>query len=480
MVIILEKIKSRWRFGRTQYRYAVIYIIITLVFLVILNVYCAQVCQRIIFQGKETTTISKLLFVAEELGKLDSLSVSSVSDAVESISSLNINCITVTDQDGTVIFCSDGCFVVDEAVGSSYLFQAMEGYDVFAWSYGGGVIRTEAAVPVISNGVTVGCVYSMETDTAQGALIASLQSTIMIITCVLELVVIAFSLMFAKIASGRMQSIMDSIRIVQEGDFTHKLAIDGHDEYTVLASEFNDLTARLHSSEQTRRQFVSDASHELKTPLASIKLLADSIVQNDMDLQTTREFAQDIGNEAERLNRMSEKLLALSRGDDPGPQISAVVDMASTIERVVNMLSPLARSHGVTIQTELDQGVQALIQEDDLYQIVFNLAENGIKYNAPGGMLTLRLGRRQDLSVLTVQDTGCGIPEESLPHIFERFYRVDKARSRASGGSGLGLSIVHSMVQRNHGSIQVASTLGAGTTFTVTFPDPSEEKGETV
>ena len=119
---------------------------------------------------------------------------------------------------------------------------------------------------------------------------------------------------------------------------------------------------------------------------------------------------------------------------------------------------------------ELDEDTPVLILEDDLYQIVFNLMENGIKYNLPGGTLTVHLGRQEDNAVLTVSDTGMGIPEDALAHIFERFYRVDKARSRKSGGSGLGLAIVRTIVQRNRGEISVSSTVGKGSVFTVTFP----------
>lgn len=112
-----------------------------------------------------------------------------------------------------------------------------------------------------------------------------------------------------------------------------------------------------------------------------------------------------------------------------------------------------------------------------MYQIAFNLVENGIKYNTPGGKLTVRLFKDEDNAVLQVQDTGVGIPEDALGHVFERFYRVDKARSRSSGGSGLGLAIVRNMVERNQGQIGVESTVGQGSTFTVTFPtfDPEED-----
>ena len=130
----------------------------------------------------------------------------------------------------------------------------------------------------------------------------------------------------------------------------------------------------------------------------------------------------------------------------------------------------MAANNNIRIITDLTDDCPILILEDDLYQIIFNLVENGIKYNMKDGSLTISVHRQDDNAVLQITDTGVGIPEDSLGHIFERFYRVDKARSRKSGGSGLGLAIVRIIVERNRGQIQVASTVGQGTTFTVTFP----------
>jgi signal transduction histidine kinase len=249
------------------------------------------------------------------------------------------------------------------------------------------------------------------------------------------------------------------------------LTLDGNDELTMFGDEFNDLTRRLRDSEEKRRQFVSDASHELKTPLASIKLLTDSILQNEMDPETTREFVEDIGNEAERLNRMTSKLLSLTKGEADSVITDAeIIQMAPTIQKVAKMLSSIAQETNVRIQLDLQKDSSVLVREDDLYQIAYNLVENGIKYNVPGGTLTISLLQESDLGILKVTDTGMGIPPESQQHVFERFYRVDKARSRQHGGSGLGLAIVHSMVERNGGEIQLESSLGKGTTFTVSFP----------
>ena len=151
--------------------------------------------------------------------------------------------------------------------------------------------------------------------------------------------------------------------------------------------------------------------------------------------------------------------------------LKRVLSLVLVVAMVMSfMLSASAAANKVTILRDVQQDSPVLILEDDLYEVLFNLVENGIKYNVPGGTLTIRLFRESDNAVIQVCDTGLGVPEDAIPHLFERFYRVDKARARKTGGSGLGLSIVRNMLERNNGSISVTSTLGKGTVFTVALP----------
>ncbi len=415
--------------------------------------------------------IEKCLLASSEISGLEIMNNTTVGRAVSDMGNIKVSHLIITDRNGIALYDS-----VEEnnAIGKYIILpevvQALQGNDVFSWNYHDGTMQSRAATPIISCGTIVGCVYMMEYDTEQGALIQNLQSNTFTITLTLEILVILFSLAFSRAFTQRLRKIMVSMRIIRSGDYSHRVKMGGNDELTVLGNEFNDLVKRLQISEEKRNNFVSDASHELKTPLASIKLLSDSILQNDMDLETVREFVGDIGCEADRLNRMSQKLLSLSRIESQADSDCEIVYIAPTVERVIRMLSTIATQKGIAVSTDLQDDSPILILEDDLYQIIFNLVENGIKYNVPGGTLVVSVHHQEDESVLTVRDTGIGIPEESLKHIFERFYRVDKARSRKSGGSGLGLSIVRNMVERNHGQIHVESAVGQGTTFTLTFP----------
>ena len=453
------------------------YVLITFFVLLFLNIYCFNASSELFYQNKKTAMLDKCQLAAEEISQLDVMNKDAISQVFDTLNTqddtaeagLKMTRIIVVDNMGHAIYDS-----TEQAVGSYCIFPeiitAMDGNDVFFWQYQDSAMLSRAAIPVTYYGSIVGCVYMTEHDTHQGALLHSLQVNVFQITLVLEIFVLLFSLAFYKAFSSRLSRIMESMRIIREGNYTHKVEMGGNDELTALGDEFNDLTERLQNSEQKRRRFVSDASHELKTPLASIKLLTDSILQNDMDPDTVREFVGDIGDEAERLNRMTAKLLSLTKVDSVTTEESEIIYMTPTIQRAVRRLSIIADQAGIDINLHLDEDSPVLIIEDDLYQIVYNLIENGIKYNSWGGSLSVRLRREDDNAILEVSDTGVGIPEDALPHIFERFYRVDKARSRASGGSGLGLAIVRAIVQRNRGEISVSSQPGAGSTFTVVFP----------
>ena len=453
----------------SQFQYAMTYALITLMVLMSLNIFSSEMSQRLFYQGKQRSMIERCQLASAEISALEVMNTSTITSALGQTENGSSSRLLVTDRTGAVLYDSIG-----ESVGSYALLpeilRSLEGNNVFTWHYHDGAMTSRATTPIANYGTIIGCIYISEYDTAQGALIKSLQTTVLRITIILEIALLCFALIFSKVYSRRLQKITGSLRIIQEGNFTHKVELGGKDELSLLGNEFNVLTERLHTSEQKRHRFVSDASHELKTPLASIKLLTDSILQNDMDMDTVREFVGDIGNEADRLIRTTSKLLSLTKVDSREESDSEIIYMAPTIRRVTRMLSPLAKDADISITLDLEEDAPVLILEDDLYQIVFNLMENGIKYNTPGGKLSAALSLRDDTVALIISDSGVGIPEDAVGHIFERFFRVDKARSRATGGSGLGLAIVRTIVNRNRGEIYVESALEKGTTFTVTFP----------
>jgi len=421
--------------------------------------------------------IERCHFAASEIKAIGVINRGTVEKAVKNMGSLRVERLIITDSDGIVIYDSlEEGSEVGKSIHLQEVVQALQKNDVFTSTFENGTIRSQAATPIMSYGTLLGCVYMTEYDAEQGALITSLQNNILTITVCLEIAIILFSLLISRTFSARIDNLIASMHIIREGDYSKPVKIEGHDEISVLGEEFNELRSRLEAMDATRRQFVSNASHELKTPLASIKLLSDSILQNDMEPETVREFVEDIGNEADRLNRMSQKLLSLSKADAKLLEPSEVIQISDTAQKVVRMLTPLAQIRNIRIALHVLNFCPILCNDDDLYQILFNLVENGIKYNRENGDLTITLNRIRNTAILKIKDEGMGIPEESLPHIFDRFYRVDKARSRSTGGSGLGLSIVRDLVEKHQGKITVESTIGVGSVFTLYFPVFDTEK----
>ena len=438
----------------SQLRYAAAYILITAAALFLLNLYASTTIRSVTFHAQADSLESKAQLLSNALLQLDELSAGRAAQAVNSMEELHTTRTVVTDAAGVAVYDS---LTTGNAEGKTLLFPelvtALEGSDVFFSRYADGAVESHAAVPLMRGGRTLGAVYLMSYDTDQGELIAALERNILRISFALEGGVVLFSLFFSAAFSRRMRAILDQVGRMREGDYSQQPA--------------------------RRRQFVSDASHELKTPLASIKLLSDSILQNEMDPETQREFIGDIGREADRLGRLTQKLLTLTKLDSSVEEEREILDAAPVVRKVVRMLLPLARLRGIGIDTTFEPDCSVMTVEDDLYQIVFNLTENAIKYNRQDGWVGVSVRRAGDQVELRVEDNGAGIPPESMEHIFERFYRVDKARSRAAGGAGLGLSIVHDMVERSYGTIAVQARPGGGTIFTVRFPHFDLEEDET-
>ncbi len=462
-----------------QTKYALTYLVVIAAVLVLLNTYPVLASQQMVFQSKQTSLQSQAAVIASALAGPDTLSEEGVGRVMEVLGDTGLSRVLVTDPSGVVLYDTSAA---SGSVGRYALMMevtsALWGNDAFRSDYSGGAFRSRAAVPVVYRGMTLGAVCVDEYDPGQGQLLVGIQQTLRSISLVIAALTVALSLVFSKALTRRIGRLLGAIRIVREGEYSHRVKLSGRDELSQLAGEFNDLTDRLQTTEEVRRRFVSDASHELKTPLASIRLLADSILQTEnIDRDTGREFVGDIGEEAERLQRITEKLLTLTRLDAAAPEETAVVDVGEVARRVEHMLEPLAQAGEVSLKLELEADVKVKATADDLYQIIFNLMENGVKYNRSGGWVKLSAYALGNRAVMTVDDTGVGIPQEDIEKIFDRFYRVDKARSRAAGGTGLGLSIVQDTARRYGGAVTAQRREPEGTRFTVTFPLYREEAG---
>ena len=234
----------------------------------------------------------------------------------------------------------------------------------------------------------------------------------------------------------------------------------------------HDVT-ELERLERVRKDFVANVSHELRTPLAAIRGYAETLLSGALyDQQNNRKFVEIIEAQATRLSNIASDLLSLSELEsDAGPILQPqTISVRAAVESAIRTVESTASVRGVRMQCGPIDDVKALGSELRLYQVLVNLLDNAVKFNRPDGEVSIQVRAIDGKVRIAISDTGIGIPSEDLPRIFERFYRVDKARSRAMGGTGLGLSIVRHVVEQMHGSIDVTSQLGEGSEFTVTLP----------
>lgn len=222
--------------------------------------------------------------------------------------------------------------------------------------------------------------------------------------------------------------------------------------------------------EALRRDFVANVSHELRTPMASIRAMAETLKDGALDDPSVADrFLGTIITEAERLTRISEDLLTLSDAESRPPE-RAEFSLTQLAELTIRRLEPQAQQSGITLTIQAPDDIRVWANRDQMEQVILNLVDNAVKYTPSGGTVTVSVTTENSNAVLTVTDTGIGILQEHLPRIFERFYRVDKARSRQSGGTGLGLSIVKNIVEAHGGRVEAQSEYNRGSVFRIEIP----------
>ena len=302
--------------------------------------------------------------------------------------------------------------------------------------------------------------------------ISSVQWQLISIFVLIALAALMLALFLSQILTKPITNLSRSMRKMGKGDLSVRVPEKGSGELRELAENYNTMAAQLERLDKTRNQFVSNASHELKTPLTTMKIMLETVMyQPDMPEELRREFMEDMNHEIDRLTGIVTDLLTLTRVDsDKSGMKQEPVNMSALTEEVIRLLAPAAEKRGQHLECSIDPGLQMMGDRARLNQILYNLTDNAIKYSPDGGRIFVSLHTEGEGLVWRVRDNGVGIPPEDQEHIFERFYRVDKARSRDTGGTGLGLSIVKQLVTMHGGEITVNSALNQGSEFKVVFP----------
>lgn len=304
------------------------------------------------------------------------------------------------------------------------------------------------------------------------SIIDVLNRNAMILGTLLTLIIVAIGIVISNVMIKPFEKVTQAINDVKEGYSNEMISVSDYAETIHIVDAFNQMLGRMRVLDDSRQEFVANVSHELKTPLTSMKVLADSLLaQPDAPAELYREFMEDIAAEIDRENQIITDLLALVKMDKTASDLNiASVNMNDLTELILKRLRPIARKKDVEVVFESKRTVVAEVDEVKLTLIISNLVENAIKYNKEHGWVKVVLDADHQNFTIEVSDSGMGIPENSLAHIYERFYRVDKSHSREIGGTGLGLAITKNAVLMHRGSIMVNSVEGEGTKFCVKIP----------
>jgi signal transduction histidine kinase len=308
-------------------------------------------------------------------------------------------------------------------------------------------------------------------DTLRESFMSAIDETILVAATLAFLSSLAISLFVARRIVGPIQQMMRASQRIAAGEYRDRVPVTGSDELAELARSFNRMAVMMEQTEQRRLELIGNVAHELRTPLSSIQVMIEGLVDGVLlaDPTTYADFQREI----KRLQRLVDDLQALSRVEagqialKPKPE-----DVTPLVQSAVDRLRPQFEDKGVALDLDLATNVPLIpVDADRMMQVLINLLGNALHYTPSGGRVFVRSEWQGDCIHIQIQDTGIGIAAEHLPHIFERFYRVDKSRSRAGGGSGIGLTIAKHLIEAHGGSISVTSPgPKQGSTFTIVIP----------
>lgn len=329
----------------------------------------------------------------------------------------------------------------------------------------------QVALPVEEKGVSRGAVFLAASLNPVYETLIAIRRLFLWATFGAMLFAGVLIVLFTRHLTEPIQKLTIAAQQLAEGQLDQHIPVHTHDEIGRLAQQFNIMAARVKEMNRRLTRFVADVSHELRTPLSSIHICLQTLQDYKMKPAEQKEFLEDINHETQRMIYLVEDLLEITRRQEVADKRENF-PLAGLLTEVINATHPRAERKGLRFFTEIPPDLpEFYLSVADLKRVCFNLLDNALKYTPSGGWVKLAAVQEKEGVLITVQDTGCGLPEEALPHIFERFYRVDKARSRHLGGTGLGLAICREIIEHYGGEIGVLeSREGAGSTFYFTLP----------
>ncbi len=386
---------------------------------------------------------------------------------LEGIELANSYNISILNKSGDLVYSSNERF-------SNLLYSSNEVLAILSGSTKSKKIYNDSLLtiymPIIKDKSSVGVV--IVSSNLENEILSGVKKETNMITLLLLIGLFVLTYIFYLILIKPIYRFRDKVAEVANGHEEEIIDENNYYEIYLIEENINKMLESINLVEESRQQFVADVSHELKTPLSSMKVLADALLsQENASKEMYDEFMEDISMEVDRENKIINDLLTMVSLDNKEIKLNyELVSINDLVEQVMRLLLPLAKKKNVNLEINSYRQVEAYIDETKIYLVIMNLIENAIKYNKDGGKVTISIDADFRNFTLKVIDTGIGIPNSQGDKIFERFFRVDKMRSRGSGGTGLGLSIVRKAIIMHGGEIECHSEEGVGTTFIVKLP----------
>lgn len=437
---------------------------------------------RVIISGYRSKTVEDLLIDVQEQcnllaadiasnGYLTNSNQQNINTELEQLAYIYSSRIIIIDSDFKIVKDSY-TFEEGRTLISPEVINAYKGNTTTRYFEDSGYVELAMPIYDVDNIKTIGVMSITITDTKSDTKAEYLNHLFTALIMIFLILAIIFALIISNILIKPLKRLNESIKNISNGSNEPKVEKRSLYEYNEISNSVNVMLDRITMLDQSRQEFVSNVSHELKTPMTSMKVLADSLLaQEEVPNEMYREFMQDIVQEVDRENQIISSLLTMVKLDKTNAEMNVTtVNVNELIELILKRLRPIAVQKNVELVLESFRPVAAEIDEVKFTLAITNLVENAIKYNIDNGWVHVSINADHKFFYVKVADSGIGIPNDSKEHIFERFYRVDKARSRETGGTGLGLAITRSVILMHKGTIKLYSKENEGTTFTVRIP----------
>lgn len=464
-------------FHSMRWMIIVTYFMVMLITLILLTSYVLNMLSVGMREEIKNEMISKgevISFTVSAYMNMNNLDAS-IGHITDVLSGTQMSCIVMDEYENVMLALDDQGVIVNDDVEQRYIatyFDEEQDSVVYKEENEKNSIMA-VAVPFAASGREYGKVYLKKSIYGVDELVESVGKRILVFSLLIMLIIGIIGWRISVIIISPLHELVKASKEISKGNYSVKLNVNGPIEIEEMAESMNYMCSELECAEEKRHKFISDASHEMKTPLSIIKLIADSIVNTENpNADFVKDFLTGLNEEVDRLTRIVNRLLLLAKLETKEDKLNIQnVDISALVRKVIRRIKPFAIDKDIRIIADFDDEDNfAEVDSDKITEVVYNVIENAVKYTENGGYVNVDITRNTEDIIIAVEDNGPGIPEKEHNNVFKRFYRPDVSRTRETGGTGLGLAIAREAVMMHGGKIDFESNEGKGTRFTIVLP----------